>query len=183
MASGGVGNFNAMGLPMSYSSAPSSYMFQGFTDPSSTFGAQSQGSMASSFIKEVQPQPHLFIPSLGPRRIEGTYGCRCGGVLSVHERCLVFVRESCAYSFQGSNSAMGSSGQSSGVGATAMTLSGAASSSWATNQLRGAMGSAAASPSAAAAAAAALSPSSFTHGLAHARGASQHFPTPVYSWY
>ncbi|KAK8395073.1 hypothetical protein O3P69_006077 [Scylla paramamosain] len=43
MASGSMTNFNAMGLPMSYHSAPSSYVFQGFSDPGATFSAQPQG--------------------------------------------------------------------------------------------------------------------------------------------
>nr|XP_027216851.1 paired box protein Pax-7-like [Penaeus vannamei] len=43
MASGSITNFNAMGLPMSYPSAPSSYMFQGFSDHGSSFSSQSQG--------------------------------------------------------------------------------------------------------------------------------------------
>ncbi|KAL7642330.1 UNVERIFIED_CONTAM: hypothetical protein RMT77_006891 [Armadillidium vulgare] len=188
MASGGVGNFNAMGLPMSYSSAPSSYMFQGFTDPSSTFGAQSQVvSDASSLYQGSAAAAASLHQSSSLAAADASRATNMAAAAAASYPSMSAALSSCGNPVlipsQGSNSAMGSSGQSSGVGATAMTLSGAASSSWATNQLRGAMGSAAATPSAAAAAAAALSPSSFTHGLAHARGASQHFPTPVYSWY
>ena len=47
MALGGMGNLNAMGLPMSYPSTPSSYMFQGFSEHPTPFSCQGQGKNGS----------------------------------------------------------------------------------------------------------------------------------------
>ncbi|KAG7171834.1 Paired box protein Pax-7-like [Homarus americanus] len=181
MASGSMSNFNAMGLPMSYHSAPSSYMFQGFTDPGSTFspqaqdtsglyqggsGALHQGSLASEArAANMSAAAAAAAASSYPSMSAALSSCTNSAFIS-------------SQTHGGMCASQGTGGAATGV---ASPLTSAAPASWASNQLRGAMGGAGGTPPTAAAT---LTPSSFTHGLAHhARTPTQHFPTPVYSWY
>ena len=50
-STGSMSNFNPMGLPMTYPTTPSSYMFQGFPD-STPFSSQGQGKIITSCISK-----------------------------------------------------------------------------------------------------------------------------------
>ncbi|XP_053637568.1 protein gooseberry isoform X2 [Cherax quadricarinatus] len=179
MASGSMTNFNAMGLPMSYHSAPSSYMFQGFSDPSSTFSAQTQDT--SGLYQGGSGGLHQGSLASEARAVNMSAAAAAAAASSYPSMSAAL--SSCTNSaFISSQTPGGMCGsQGGGGGPVGTSLPPAAPASWASNQLRGAMGGAGTSPPTAAST---LTPSSFTHGLAHhARTPTQHFPTPVYSWY
>ncbi|XP_069997500.1 paired box protein Pax-3-B [Penaeus vannamei] len=181
MASGSITNFNAMGLPMSYPSAPSSYMFQGFSDHGSSFSSQSQdpsglyqggtgGLHQGALATEARA---ANMSAAAAAAAASSYPSMSAALSSCTNSAFISSQTS-----GGMCGAQGTGGASSGVSST---LTSGNPASWASNQLRGAMGGHGGSPPTAAAT---LTPSSFTHGLAHhARTPAQHFPTPVYSWY
>ncbi|XP_071512559.1 protein gooseberry-like isoform X2 [Panulirus ornatus] len=186
MASGSMTNFNAMGLPMSYHSAPSSYMFQGFSDPGSTFSPQTQDT--SGLYQGGSGALHQGSLASEARAANMTAAAAAAAASSYPSMsaALSSCTNSAFISSQTPGGMCGSQGGSGGGGAsagvTSPLTSAAPPATWASNQLRGAMGGAGGSPPTAAAAT--LTPTSFTHGLAHhARTPAQHFPTPVYSWY
>lgn len=120
-----------------------------------------------------------LLPSFRPFLSRAFVCCASQGLfLNVPLRASCKRRFSLPQTSGGMCGAQGTGGASSGVSST---LTSGNPASWASNQLRGAMGGHGGSPPTAAAT---LTPSSFTHGLAHhARTPAQHFPTPVYSWY
>ncbi|CAL4067350.1 unnamed protein product, partial [Meganyctiphanes norvegica] len=196
MASGSMSNFNAMGLPMSYPSTPSSYMFQGFSDPSAAFSAQTQprDDYSSSLYQSAASGLHQNALSTEARAnaavaaaaVASSYPAMSAGSLTSSTNSpYITSQPSSMCGSQGS----GSTGGSPATGVSShLSGSSAAAASWASNQFNLKAAATGSPPSAAVqAAAATLTPSSFTHGLAHAaaahRNPTQHFPTPVYSWY
>ncbi|XP_045120301.1 paired box protein Pax-7-like isoform X1 [Portunus trituberculatus] len=184
MASGSMTNFNAMGLPMSYHSAPSSYVFQGFSDPGATFSAQPQdgsglyqgGAAPSLHQGALASEARAANMSVAAAAAAATYPAM-SAALSTSSSCPTspFISQQTAGGMCG--------GQGAGVAPAGVTspLTTAPPSSWASNQLRGAMGGAAGSSPTAGPT---LTPTPFTHGLAHhTRAPAQHFPATMYSWY
>ncbi|XP_064084147.1 paired box protein Pax-7-like [Macrobrachium nipponense] len=181
MASGSMSNFNAMGLPMSYPSAPSSYMFQGFSDPSGTFSAQTQDT--ASLYQGGSGALHQGSLVASEARAANMSAVAAAAAASSYPSMSAALSSCTNSAFISSQTSGGMcSNQTNGAAsAVASPLTSAAPGSWASNQLRGAMGGAGSSPPTGAAT---LTPSSFTHGLAHhPRTPAQHFPAPVYSWY
>nr|XP_045606437.1 paired box protein Pax-7-like [Procambarus clarkii] len=171
MASGSMSNFNAMGLPMAYHSPPSSYMFQGFSDPSSTFSAQTQDT--SGLYQGGSGGLHQGALASEARAANMSAAAAAAAYPSM-SAALSSCTNSAFIASQTPGGMCGSQGTTGGAAGVPSALT--SGGSWASNQLRGAMGGGAGgSPPTAA---------PFSHGLAHhPRTPTQHFPTPVYSWY
>ncbi|KAK3853202.1 hypothetical protein Pcinc_040245 [Petrolisthes cinctipes] len=187
MASGSMSNFNAMGLPMSYHSAPSSYMFQGFSDhTAASFSAQAQD---GSGLYQSGTAGTLHQGALASEaRVANMNAAAAAAAASSYPSMSAALSSTCTNSpfnsplgTQPGGGMCGVQGGGGGSAGVTSPLTSAAAPSWASNQLRGAMSGAATSPPTAPTA---LTPSSFPHGLAHhPRPPAQHFPAPVYSWY